>query len=102
MAGGFASFLDAERAQKDHMPVTGKEFRFLYLLSIDSMLRCIYSSEGAVELTASPAGSSLRHWPPGTNSSTVRAVFFCAQKCKGECRGQNVAGSRFPWNFGSI
>jgi hypothetical protein len=22
------------------------------------------------------AGSSLRHWPPGTSSSTVRAVFF--------------------------
>jgi len=22
------------------------------------------------------AGSSLRHWPPGTDSSTVRAVFF--------------------------
>jgi hypothetical protein len=25
-----------------------------------------------------PAGSSLRHWPPGTNSFNVRAVFFCA------------------------
>ncbi len=23
------------------------------------------------------AGSSLRHWPPGTDSSKVRAVFFC-------------------------
>ena len=23
-----------------------------------------------------PSGSSLRHWPPGTNSKNVRAVFF--------------------------
>jgi hypothetical protein len=27
---------------------------------------------------APSTGSKLRHWPPGTNSSTVRAVFFCA------------------------
>jgi hypothetical protein len=26
------------------------------------------------------AGSKLRHWPPGTNSKTVRAAFFCASK----------------------
>jgi hypothetical protein len=30
----------------------------------------------AADLAASPDGSSLRHWPPGTNSLTVRAVFF--------------------------
>jgi hypothetical protein len=24
-------------------------------------------------------GSSLRHWPPGTNSKSVRAAFFCAK-----------------------
>ncbi len=29
--------------------------------------------------TPSSKGSSLRHWPPGTNSMTVRAVFFCAR-----------------------
>ena len=34
-----------------------------------------------VEVVASIlwAGSSLRHWPPGTDSSNVRAVFFCSK-----------------------
>jgi hypothetical protein len=30
----------------------------------------------AVEFIPSGPGSKLRHWPPGTNSKTVRAVFF--------------------------
>jgi hypothetical protein len=30
----------------------------------------------AAKFAPSPAGISLRHWPPGTNSLTVRAAFF--------------------------
>jgi hypothetical protein len=33
-------------------------------------------------LVALLAGSKLRHWPPGTNSKTVRAVFFCAKMAR--------------------
>jgi hypothetical protein len=42
------------------------------------MLSCIYSACGEAPNDLSKIGSSLRHWPPGTNSKTVRAVFFCA------------------------
>jgi hypothetical protein len=53
------------------------KFRFLYLTSTQSMLWCIYSSDGGGRCCRTGAGSKLRHWPPGTNSKTVRAVFFC-------------------------
>ncbi len=43
------------------------------------MLSYIYSSLKAA-LEPLLTGSKLRHWPPGTNSSTVRAVFFCADE----------------------
>jgi hypothetical protein len=32
------------------------------------------------EIATFHAGSKLRHWPPGTNSMTVRAVFFLRQR----------------------
>jgi hypothetical protein len=54
-----------------------RKFRFLYLLLPQSMLSCIYSGERGGSGAADRAGSKLRHWPPGTSSSTVRAVFFC-------------------------
>jgi hypothetical protein len=47
------------------------------------MLTYIYSSlKGGLRPLSS--GSKLRHWPPGTNSSTVRAAFFCADEIDGQ------------------
>ena len=44
------------------------EFQFLYLLSSESIVRCRYSSDGGGQSDRAGPGSSLRHWPPGTNS----------------------------------
>jgi hypothetical protein len=53
-----------------------KKYQFLYLLSSRSIVWCIYSSwEGGKKLPL-PAGSSLRHWPPGTNRNRSCRLFF--------------------------
>jgi uncharacterized protein (DUF3084 family) len=41
--------------------------------------------------TPSSSGSSLRHWPPGTDSSTVRAVFFCARSSEHRQAAKKIA-----------
>jgi hypothetical protein len=56
---------------------TANKFRILYLQLPRSMLSCIYSGWEVFD-SSLQTGSSLRHWPPGTNSLTVRAAFFCA------------------------
>src|ERR1035438_1378397 len=55
-----------------------KKSRFLYLLSPESIVWCIYSSSGGGKSLPLQAGSSLRHWPPGTNSKTFVPSFFFA------------------------
>ena len=54
-----------------------RKYRILYLLSSESIVRCRYSGKEWTSFLSNP-GSSLRHWPPGTNSTNVRAVFFCS------------------------
>jgi hypothetical protein len=52
-----------------------RKFRFLYLLSCESIVSCRYSGDGE-GLTLLLTGSSLRHWPPGTSSKTFVPSFF--------------------------
>lgn len=42
------------------------------------------------------AGSSLRHWPPGTDSSNVRAVFFCPRDDERRIRRRSGCRYIFP------
>jgi hypothetical protein len=49
---------------------------FLYLLRSESIVSCRYSSDGERSSDRTKAGSSLRHWPPGTNSKTFVPPFF--------------------------
>jgi hypothetical protein len=46
------------------------------------------------------AGSSLRHWPPGTNSKTFVPSFFCRGEDLGERKtaGQKPIDLRFVYN----
>jgi hypothetical protein len=53
-----------------------KKFRFLYLLSSEPMLSCIYSTGDYGRYRITSCGSSLRHWPPGTNNKPFVPSFF--------------------------
>jgi len=64
---------------------------FLYLLSSEPIVRCRYSGWEWFILSSHP-GSNLRHWPPGTNSSNVRAVFFCPATARSGVLSRSGAG----------
>ncbi len=63
------------------------------------MLSCIYSGWELID-SSLPAGSSLRHWPPGTNSFTVRAAFFlCSCISHSHPPPSCSLAPSFPWSL---
>jgi hypothetical protein len=57
-----------------------RKYQILYLLSSESIVWCRYSSDGGGPNDRATAGSSLRHWPPGTNRKRSCRLFFAANK----------------------
>src|ERR1700690_467591 len=61
-----------------HHRYTLENFDFCICFLVNLCYGVYIPVEETAEMPPPPAGSSLRHWPPGTNSLTVRAVFFCS------------------------
>jgi len=76
-------------------PLDAREVKECIKISRNKILKFVlafFSIYAIVYLFRLTAGSSLRHWPPGTDSSNVRAVFFLLFQEYGDHKRRIVSG----------